>query len=223
MCFSAKASFAAGGLLLVVGCAAQNLARRPAERFYASIPLLFALQQITEGVVWITFDGSPGLNAWATQLYSFFSHVLWPVYVPIAAWLLETDSRRRRLLAGVCAAGLAVGAYLLSTMIAYPIVARPTGGHVEYQAPHFYAAASMMLYLLATTLSLVLSTETGVRVFGVLALGSAVLAYAFFARWFISVWCFFAALLSISVLLRLMRGPAASGLVGAQHESASGG
>ncbi len=205
MCFSATASFMAGGLLLVAGVAAQKLASRPAERFYAAIPLLFAIQQLTEGIVWVTFgDVSPGVNAWATQIYSFFSHVLWPVYVPIAAWLLEPDARRRRLLAVVCAAGLAIGVYLLYTLFAYPIVARPTGGHVEYDSPHFYVAVSMTLYLLATTVRLLLSTQPRVRLFGALALGSAVLAYAFLARWFISVWCFFAAVLSISVLLQLM-------------------
>ena len=213
MCFSATASFTAGGLLLVAGVVAQKLARGPAERFYAAIPLLFAIQQLTEGVVWISFgEGNAGINAWATQLYSFFSHVLWPVYVPIAAWLLETDPRRRRALAGVCAAGLAIGVYLLYTMFATPIVARPTGGHVEYDAPHFYAAASMTLYLTATTVSLLLSTHPRVRLFGALALGSAVAAYAFFAHWFISVWCFFAGVLSISVLLQLMPRRAAAGL-----------
>lgn len=213
MCFSATASFTAGGFLLVAGVAAQKLARGPAERFYAAIPLLFAIQQLTEGVVWITFgEGNSGVNAWATQLYSFFSHVLWPVYVPIAAWVLEPDARRRRLLAAACVAGLAIAAYLLYSMIAYPIVARPTGGHVEYDSPHFYAAVSMTLYLLATTVSLLLSTQPRVRLFGALALGSAVLAYAFFARWFISVWCLFAAILSISVLLQLLPRRAETGL-----------
>ena len=106
MCFSATASFTAGGALLVAGLAAQKLARGRADRFYAMIPLLFAIQQLTEGVVWMTFgEGDARINAWAAQLYSFFSHVLWPVYVPIAAWLLETDARRKRLLAAVCMAG----------------------------------------------------------------------------------------------------------------------
>ena len=213
MCFSASASFTAGGLLLVAGMAAQKLVRRSAERFYAAIPLLFAIQQLAEGVVWVTFgEASPRVNTWATQFYSFFSHVLWPVYVPIAAWLLEPDARRRRLLAAVCGAGLAIGVYLLYTMFAYPIVARPTGGHVEYDSPHFYVAVSMALYLLATTVSLLLSTHARVRLFGALALGSAVLAYAFLTRWFISVWCFFAAVLSLCVLLQLMPRRAAAGL-----------
>ena len=42
-----------------------------------------------------------------------------------------------------------------------------------------------------------------VRLFGVLALLSFASVYYFYAAWFISVWCFFAALLSITILLHL--------------------
>lgn len=205
MCFSATASFSAGALLLAAGVAAQPLAKGPAQRVYAAIPLLFAIQQLTEGVLWLSFGwGTPVLTNWATQLYSFFSHVLWPLYVPIAARVMEPDPARRRMLTWVCAAGLAVGAYLMYSMMVNPIVARPVGGHVDYDSPHFYVALSMGLYLLATTVSLLLSTHRWVRLFGALALGAAFVAYAFFARWFISVWCFFAAVLSIAVLLHLV-------------------
>lgn len=57
-------------------------------------------------------------------------------------------------------------------------------------------------YLLAATVSPLLSNEIMVRIFGALALISFMLAYLIFARWFISVWCFFAAILSVIVALR---------------------
>lgn len=205
MCFSATASFTAGALLLAAGVAAQAAAKGTAQRAYAAIPLLFAIQQVTEGVVWLSFGwDAPGVTAWAAQFYSFFSHVLWPVYVPAAAWLMEPRPQRRRMLSWVCIAGFAVGGYLLYSMVENPIVARPVGGHVDYQSPHFYVALSMALYLVATTGSLLLSSQFRVRVFGALALGSAILAYAVFAQWFISVWCFFAAVLSVAVLVQLL-------------------
>lgn len=205
MCFSATASLTAGSILLGVGVMTTRNARTGGERAYAAIPLLFAIQQLTEGVVWLSFGwGISAVTATATQLYSFFSHVLWPVYVPIAAWLIEPDRNRRRMLAVVCLAGLGVGAYLLYAMFAYPIVATPVGGHIDYVSPHFYIAASMGLYLTATTVSLILSSHRWVKLFGVLALGSAVAAYALYARWFISVWCFFAAGMSVVVALHLL-------------------
>lgn len=212
MCFSATASLTAGTVLLVVGVVTTRMSRTGGERAYAAIPLLFALQQLTEGVVWLSFGWDrPLVTAAATQVYSFFSHVLWPVYVPIAAWLLETDPRRRRLLAGVAAAGFGVAAYLLYSMFAYPIVATPVGGHIDYASPHFYVAASMGLYLLATTISLMLTTQRWVKVFGTLAFLAAVVAYLLYARWFISVWCFFAAVLSATVVMHLRALPAPRG------------
>ena len=61
----------------------------------------------------------------------------------------------------------------------------------------------MSLYLLSTTVSPIFSTHRIVKIFGVLALLSFAAAYFFYAAWFISVWCFFAAILSVSVLLHL--------------------
>ena len=62
----------------------------------------------------------------------------------------------------------------------------------------------MTLYLLSTTLSPFLSTYRTVKFFGVLLLLSFAAAYALYATWFISVWCFFAALLSLIVYLHFV-------------------
>jgi len=197
------ASLAAGGFLLGVGTITVKAARRTSEIPFAAIPLLFAIQQLSESIVWWTFSHeAPGLNAAMTQFYSFFSHVLWPAYVPLAVLLLEPPGGRRRLLKLTAIAGAGVGLYLLYSMFEYPITSRATGGHIEYVSPHFFAAVTMTGYLLSTTVSPLLSNEVMVRIFGALALISFMLAYLIFARWFISVWCFFAAILSVVVALR---------------------
>ena len=213
MCFSATASFSAGAVLLGLGTLTLKSARHPRELAFAAIPLLFAIQQLSEGVIWLTFRyEAPQLNTVMTHVYSFFSHVLWPAYVPVAVLLIEPASRRRRALLVFVAAGVAVGAYLLYVLVAFPVVSRTIGQHVEYISPHFFAAAVMTLYLLSTAVSPILSTHRSVQVFGVLALSSFALAYAFYATWFISVWCFFAALLSAVVYLHfVLRGAERSG------------
>lgn len=205
MCFSATASFSAGALLLGLGTLTLKSASRPREIAFAAIPLLFAIQQLSEGVIWLTFrHESPQLNALMTHVYSFFSHVLWPAYVPVAVLLIEPPGRRRRVLLVFVAAGVAVAAYLMYILAAFPVVSRTIGQHIEYISPHFFAAAVMTLYLLSTALSPILSTHRMVKVFGVLALSSFAAAYAFYATWFISVWCFFAALLSAIVYLHFV-------------------
>ena len=202
MCFSATASFSAGALLIVIGTLTLKSARRPRELAFAVIPLLFAIQQLIEGVIWLTFHvDAPLLNSVMTHAFSFFSHVLWPAYVPLAVWLIEPPGRRRQVLLVFVAGGVAVASYLLYILMAFPVVSRPTGQHVEYLSPHFYAAVTMTLYLLSTTASPLLSTHRMVKVFGALSLLAFGAAYYFYAQWFISVWCLFAALLSALIYL----------------------
>ena len=205
MCFSATASFSAGALLLGIGTLTLRSALATRQRQalpFAAIPMLFAVQQLIEGVIWLTFRvDAPLLNSVMTHAYSFFSHVLWPVYVPMAVMLMEPNGWRHRTLIAFVAAGAAVGAYLLYILLAFPVVSRPTGQHVEYDSPHFYAALTMTLYLLSTTTSPLFSTHRAVNAFGALALLAFGAGYYFYAQWFISVWCFFAALLSVVIYL----------------------
>lgn len=200
MCFSATASFSAGAVLLVVGTLTLKSARHKNEWMFAAIPLLFAIQQLSEGVIWLTFSHeAPLLNTVMTYIFSFFSHVLWPIYVPIAVLLIEPSAWRRKTLWGFIIAGASVSLYLLYFLIFFPVVAQPVGQHIEYVSPHFFAVVAITLYLLSTTVSLSVTSYMSVRVFGVLALVSFVAAYVFYKIWFISVWCFFSALLSVII------------------------
>jgi hypothetical protein len=214
MCFSAGASFAAAAVLLGVGAVALRRVRSARELPFAAIPTLFAIQQLVEGVLWLSFaHDAPNLNVLATHVYSFFSHVLWPVYVPAAVWLIEPPGQRRRALVAVLMVGFAVGAFLLHELVDYPVVSQVTGSHIEYLTPPHYLAAASALYLVSTTASLMLSSHPWVRLFGVTALFSFGLAYAAYTTWFVSVWCYFAALLSVIVCVHMHRQPmlAASG------------
>lgn len=215
MCFSATASFSAGAALLALGTLTLKSAHFPRDRPFAAIPLLFAVQQLIEGVIWLTFSHDAVLlNSVMTHAYSFFSHVLWPIYVPTAVLLLEPPGRRRQALFAFVLAGMVVGVYLLYFLFAYPVVSQPTGRHIEYVSPHFFAVAATTLYLLSTSVSLTLSSHRIVKVFGALALLSFGAAYYFYAKWFISVWCLFAALMSAVIYLQFaLRDPKrASGL-----------
>ena len=118
MCFSAPASFTAAAVLLGLGTVTMRRARSRRELPYAAIPLLFGVQQLLEGMLWLTFpDRAPLLNVALTHLYSFFSHVLWPIYVPLAALALESVRWRRRVLVAIAVAGALVGLYLLAMLV----------------------------------------------------------------------------------------------------------
>ena len=206
MCFSATASFTAGIGLLAIGAVTTSRAHRRSELPFALIPGLFGIQQLIEGGLWLTFpDEAPLANQLLTHAYSFFSHVLWPIYVPIAVLLLEPEQWRRKLLKAIAVAGAAVGLYLQYFLVTEPIVSEVVGRHISYQSPHFYVAAVMVLYVLATCVSSFVSSCATIRLFGVATFVALLAAYAFYAYWFISVWCFFAAVLSVIVLVHFLR------------------
>ena len=201
MCFSATASFTAGVALLGLGTLTFRRARSVAELPYAAIPALFGLQQLVEGGLWLTFhDNAAHLNAILTHIYSLFSHVLWPVFVPIAVLLLETVPWRRKVLQALAIAGAFSGLYLLYFWAMDPTISKVIGRHIFYDSPHFYIKPILALYVLGTCVSSLLSSHSEVRWFGVATLVSFAAAYAF-SFWFISVWCFFAAVMSATVWL----------------------
>ena len=114
MCFSASASFIAGISLSAAGVATIRLTVRRVEIPFAAIPLLFGIQQIIEGMIWLSLQEQSSLPvARLTLIYSLFSHVVWPTFVPFAVVLLETVPWRRKALMACQVAGAVVGLYLL--------------------------------------------------------------------------------------------------------------
>ena len=211
MCFSPTASFTAGTALIVLGTFTVRHVRRRSELPFALIPALFGVQQLIEGALWMTFSSRDAhLNAVLTHLYSFFSHVLWPFYVPLAVLLLEPVRWRRKVLLGITVAGAAASLYLLYFLVMEPTVSRVVGHHIDYISRHFYIGAVLALYVLATCASSLFSSYLAVRWFGVATSISLVLAAIIYSAWFISVWCFFAAAISVFVLLHFYQRPSAA-------------
>lgn len=200
MCFSATASFIAGTALSAAGMITLGMTTRRVEIPFAMIPHLFGLQQLIEGMIWLSF-GNKILNGNAslTLVYSVFSHVLWPIYVPFAVSLLETVTWRKKALALCQIAGLAVGLYLLYFIVQFPVTSRVLGRHIVYESPHFYIAFVILFYLIATCVSSLLSSNKTIQLFGALSLITFLAAYVIHVATLVSVWCFFAAILSFIV------------------------
>ena len=211
MCFSATASFVAGTGLSVLGVATLRVTRRRSETAFAAIPLIFGLQQMVEGALWLSFRfDAPQLKLAMTYLFSMFSHVLWPIFVPFAIGLLETVPWRRAVIWGFQGVGLLVGLYLLFLIVEFPVTA-VVAENIVYVSPHFFKIPVMLLYVAATCVSCFFSSIATIRLFGVLALLLFAIAYGFFAVALFSVWCFFAALLSAIIFVYFKfgwRGPA---------------
>ncbi len=198
MCFSATASFIAGGTLSVAGALTISKAKKKAEIPFASIPLLFGIQQLIEGVVWLSF-GNTVLNIISTYAYSLFSHVFWPIFVPVAILLIESEPVRRRILRVLTVIGLAVGLFLFYFIFSDGVVSQIINQSIAYNSPHLYQVFVLSLYVLATCISFFISSNKFINIIGVIMTTSFFIAGWFFGETFISVWCFFAAILSLLV------------------------
>ena len=211
MCFSATASFTAGGLTIAAGVAALD-AGKPAYRLLAAVPLLFGIQQCAEGILWLALS-HPELAGWAgpaTLTYLIVWKVVWPVWVPLAILPLETDPGRRKLPGVLLVTGALLAPALAYGLGAYPVMAKITGPHIQYRqdSPLLFRWVTDLAYPLAVVVPPMLASNRIIRLAGVLLLTSLVLTKIFFYYYFASVWCFFAAIISVLVVVIVRASPA---------------
>jgi hypothetical protein len=209
MCFSPSASFGAAALLGVTGIAALAVARSPGQRTLSGIPLLFAVQQVAEGFLWLSLMHREWAHLTTVCTYAFliFAQVIWPVYVPLAVFLLEKDQRRKRLIGLLLAVGALFAAYIQYALIRYPVAAEIQAHHIRYNlgfalAHQWYYG---LLYFIPTILAPLLASNKMLHWLGYLFLGSYVVARLSFHLYVISVWCFFGAIISIVVFFMVQR------------------
>ena len=200
MCFSAPASLIAGGALCAVGKETLKKPKQKTDIPFASIPLIFGIQQIIEGCVWLSV-GMPALNGIISFAFLMFAYVLWPVFVPIAIRLMEKDALRKKILEPFVAMGLLTGIVLFYSIITGPVSAQAVQFSLSYSSTGNFPGFTIWLYVAATCLSCLVSSHKMVNLFGITLFASCFTAYQCYASSFVSVWCFFAALLSFIVYL----------------------
>ncbi len=195
MCFSAPASFVAGAALTATGVITTRAAKRR-ERAFASIPLLFGIQQLLDGIAWIAIGKSVTATSFAAYGYAFFAYMLWPVLVPFAVLQLEPDKGRRKLLTVILVIGLLTALYALVLMLSGPVTARTLNSCIRYDTAIPYWLPMLIPYMLATVGSCLVSSRRFINWFGLVVLIASGIAGWFYFATFSSVWCFFAAILS---------------------------
>jgi hypothetical protein len=206
MCFSATASFTAaavaGGIGAVTLWKASKL-RDPALLPIAAFPVLFAFQQAVEGMLWLDLARPEPGTCRPVLVHAFlgYAEIFWPIFAPIAAWLIEPNLWRRRLI-GLCVfVGAAVSTYLLVKMLGNPYTASAATGHIVYSNGVTYPKGIEIPYVLATTISLLLSSHRLIQLLAAVILAGFAVAWLSYHQSYISVWCFFAATSSVLVYL----------------------
>lgn len=197
MCFSASASFVAGAGLSAVGVVTLKKTKREKEIPFAAIPLLFGIQQTIEGVVWLTFSYSwPLIHTIVTYGFALIAYAFWPMFVPFAVKLLEKEIQRKKILSVLQMIGLAVGIYLIYSMIHAGVTSTIDHESIRYHFEQPFGYYAFVLYLIAGCGSCLISSHKMINLFGILLLASLLITYFLYSTYIVSIWCFFAAILS---------------------------
>lgn len=199
MCFSATASFTAGITLSVLGVATLRQVPSRREFLLGTFPLLFAIQQFSEGVVWLTLgqDSFNPINSLVTYIFLFFATVIWPILCPLSIYLLEPSVVKRKISLGLAILGIAFGIYLFGFVLRYGVDLAKFSGNLLYDLNFIpFYEGNKYLYLIVTAFPFLLASEFQLKLFGAFVIFSFSMSEFFYKVTFVSVWCFFAAVLS---------------------------
>lgn len=204
MCFSAEVSFTAASVILIAGVTSVRKVYDKKQLMFASIPFIFAIQQFTEGFLWIAFknDAYSDWKNLLTHLFIFFAQVVWPFWVPLAFCLIEKDIFRKKILGSLTIIGGGLSLVLLYCLIMFSVTSVVTDKHIYYQVTHLgFSVLGAILYFTVTVFPPFVSRLKFVWLLGILNLISFLISKIFFNEHVISVWCFMAALISVLVVM----------------------
>ena len=211
MCFSATGSFGVAAVIAGIGAVALTQDKPPSHKMLAAVPLLFAAQQVAEGVVWMTIDHPADARAQgiAVALFLSFALVGWPIWVPISLYAAERNPRRRRVLAVLSWTGVAVGLYATVLLLRGQPTAHVAGHSIAYsykeRGPALVLALYLPGYVLPTVVPFFVSTISRAKIMGAVLVLSLLATFVIERQALTSVWCFFAAILSVLIVLSIGR------------------
>ena len=203
MCFSSEVSFGASALLTTTGVLTLKKSKNKGEAFFAMIPALFGAQQFMEGCLWIALknEGYRTLEMVATYGFLTFAQLIWPVWVPLSVYTIEQDPKRKKIIGFTLIIGMLLFALLGYRMAAYDVTAHIDNFHIFYKVGDFQSTNwwSGIFYLLPALVPFLISSMKQINYLGALMLLMFVIAKVFYIKYMISVWCLFAAILSVYI------------------------
>lgn len=211
MCFSAQASFIASGVLGTIGLVTSYRGWGKKIDLLAIIPFCFAIQQASEGFVWLGINGHNTLypyTRFAASIFLFFAYIFWPIATPALLYWFEKNPRRKELLCYALFSGITVAIIALIGMFTGGIDYAAINHHIVYWLAHPIVAGywlnvvygiGIVLYASATIGALCVSTIPLLWMFTTIVAAGFVTSLLFYYLAFTSIWCFFAALASCTL------------------------
>jgi hypothetical protein len=210
MCFSATANFVGSGVLGALGVVTLAKVKHKRELLFAALPTLFAIHQFIEGFVWLGLDGrlSPIVTHDMGAAYMLYAQGLLPFLLPLSVLLFEPNGRSRTRMVPFLVIGGATGLYILWALAAYPTEIYIRHNSIVYTDQATSHMIIAILYVIATCGSLFFSRVRAMVIFGVVNLAILLVVDAVKQYAFTSVWCAYAAVASLIVLIYFWKSSA---------------
>jgi hypothetical protein len=196
--YFAVLNFTLSGAIGLVGILTLRKVSTPNEVLFALLPLLFALHQFDEGFVWLGMGGHIDIRAleMAEGIFVYYAQGLLPFLIPLAIWLIEKDSYKRKLVGILTLLGLGLAVYTMYGLATVPISVSVINNTLFYNNPWISNYYDAGIYILTTCGSLMLSSSIAVGLFGFLNLIGLTVIYLLRPYGFTSLWCLYAAAIS---------------------------
>jgi len=176
------------------------------ELLFALLPTVFSVHQLIEVAIWARQDGdiSAGAAHLAVFAYLFIALPLLPTLFGLSVLLLEPQGARLRV-APFVALGAVVSMYLAVVVLTHPIGVTPHPHCLAYQTGVQHEIVWAVLYIVAVIGPALMSGYPSIVAFGVLNLVGLVVVAVLYYQAFASLWCIYAAVMSVLVLVHMVR------------------
>jgi len=209
VCFSPGADAIVGTVVAGVGIDALRHVREKDEIPLASIPLVLGLHQLTETFVWLGLRGevAESIVRAAMGAYLVVAFSVLPVLIPTAVGLVERSRYRRWVIFGCGTVGAIVAAAFTIALGQGPINVAIDGHHIAYYVESLDQSGGPLtaFYVLATCGALLASSHRDLELMGALNLAAVPILAALTMSGFASLWCFWAAIVSVVIAAHLRR------------------
>ena len=210
MCFSAAVNFTGSGVLATVGVATLAKVKHRRELLFASLPTLFAIHQFIEGFVWLGLDGmlSPKITHNMGAAFMLYAQGILPFLLPLSVLLFEPNQKSRRRMVPFLIIGTLTALYILWALTAYPTQVFIKGNSIVYINQATNNTSVAVLYVIATCGSLLFSKIKDMVIFGWANLAILLIVMAVKRYAFTSLWCAYAAVASVIILVYFWKSSA---------------
>jgi hypothetical protein len=203
MCFSPEASFAGGIIISTIGVVTIRKVHKPSQILFACIPLFFGFQQMAEGLLWVTIPRPEytDIRVIGTYIFLIMADFLWPVMIPLSVLFMEENKKRKTILRVLLGMGILLSLYYAFCLITFDVTPEIIGYHIYYNTtfPKSLSMIAFIIYLIVTITPLFVSSIKRTHLLGILMFLSCLVTAIFFTQYLTSVWCFFAALISVVI------------------------